>query len=128
MVFGLRNSFYASRSNFKVEFVIGLNYRSYFFKEATNQRLEQIEIPIYFEYNNKIKTLSPIARLGINPNLYKGNAEKFGFRKNKSDWSPGFNYLVELGAGINYKRFSIKYLINAFPLLMNTLEVDFRIK
>ncbi len=87
-----------------------------------------IEMPIYFEYNNKLKFISPVIQGGIKPYLIH---EKISLAKydmvEKDDWKFTTDFIFGLGFGLNYNRLSFKYIIYAEPLLLNSLSIDFRI-
>lgn len=103
---------------------------SFVFTKVTSlykEKADIFEIPIFFEYNNKVKLISPIFQGGIKPYLIKKKSELELHDPIVSEWKLNTDLILSFGLGLNYKRFNIKYLIHLTPLLLNSLELSFKI-
>jgi hypothetical protein len=88
-------------------------------------RADIFELPIYFEYNNKVKLISPVFQGGVMPYLIRKKEELELSSTYDPDWSLHSRYILGFGLGINYKRLCLKYVIHLQPFLMNSLELNF---
>lgn len=146
MVIGLKSSFFNTDKNLSTELVLGFTYKQYYFnRRLLFYRFSQdeprykhetgiIEFPIYFEYNNKLKAISPIFQGGFKTYFMKEKRELENKDFLKTDWSSGdFGVIAGFGVGLNYRRCIVKYVINLDPvmirnpLLISTLQMNFMI-
>lgn len=64
---------------------------------------------------------------GFKPYLIKKKNELEGNGTYKSGWKLKPGYILGLGIGINYRRLSLKYLVQMDPILTNSFELNFMI-
>ena len=89
------------------------------------KKTDIIEFPIYLEYNNKAKFLSPIGQFGYKPYFYKYEREIEKDGVYKSDWKFTHSFIIGLGIAINYRKISFRYLIQADPVISNSFELNY---
>jgi hypothetical protein len=87
-----------------------------------------IEMPIYFKYNNKMRLLSPIMELGIKPYFIQEKAELVNYYSDKTNFKFASEFIIGVGIGLNYKKFNVKYVIYAEPLLKNSICIEYKLK
>ncbi len=136
---GTLYSLFNRSKNMKVEFNIGLNYTyyrysdelptydnmGYVFLENVEVSGYLIEMPLYMKYNNKMKFLSPIIELGVNPHYLSSKKELIANTNAISNSKFSYYYILGFGLGLNTERIHIKYMIYMDPILKNTLAIRY---